>query len=253
MFIDTHAHLDLCSKNSPIEQIVERAKEKDVNIIIDIGIDLDSCRRTLDNSFRYQNVYSALGIHPHEAGSVDAYVLKEIKGLAKNNKKVVAIGEIGLDYYRNLSSRETQQTAFRKQIEMAKELELPIIVHDRDAHSDCLRILKEETAEKVVFHCFSGDSNMLKDCIERGYFISIAGPVTFQNADKLKDIAAATPLERLMLETDCPFLTPHPFRGKPNEPSMIPLIAEKIAEIKKLELLEIAEITTNNAKLFFGV
>lgn len=252
MFVDTHAHLDLCSKNSPIEQIVERAGNKKVDIIIDVGIDLNSFSKVIDNSYRYSKVYAALGIHPHEAETVNDYVLQEIRVLADKNKKVRAIGEIGLDYYRNLSPKDVQQTAFRKQIEIAKELNLPMIIHDRDAHTDCLKILKEEKAENVALHCFSGDTVMLKECLERNYFISIAGPVTFQNASKLKEVVSAIPLDRLMLETDCPFLTPHPFRGKPNEPAMIPLIAETISEIKKVELSKIAEITTNNARLFFG-
>jgi TatD DNase family protein len=253
LFVDTHAHLYLCSENSSIEQIVERAGNKKVDTIIDVGIDLNSFSKVIDNSYRYSKVYATLGIHPHDAGSVDDYALKEIKILAKNNKKVIAIGEIGLDYYRNLSPKDVQQIAFKKQIKIAKELNLPMIIHDRDAHADCLKILREEKAENVVLHCFSGDTAMLKECLERNYFISIAGPVTFQNASKLKEVVFAIPLDRLMLETDCPFLTPHPFRGKPNEPAMILLIAETISEIKKVKLSKIAEITTNNAKLFFGL
>jgi len=250
-FVETHTHLDLIKRNT--EEVVNEAKGKGVTKMVTIGIDLSSSKIALEFASRFVGVYAAIGFHPHESKFLDEEKLKELEKIVKNSK-VVAIGETGLDYYWRHSSLTCQREAFAKQINLAKKLDLPLIVHDRDAHQDTLQILTEEAKGlKVLLHCFSGDLNMAKVCIERGYYLGIGGVVTFNNAKKLRAIVEEISLKNLVLETDSPYLAPQPFRGKPNEPKYIPLVAEKIAEIKEISLKEIAEITTNTAQEFFGI
>ena len=250
-FVDTHIHLDLIKRSA--EEVVKEAKEKGVTKMVTIGIDLESSKIALEFASLFEGVYAAIGFHPHESKFLDEENLKELEKLAKKNK-MVAIGETGLDYYWKHSNLACQMEAFRKQINLAGKLNLPLIIHDRDAHQDTLKILVEEAKGlKILLHCFSGDLDMAKACIERGYYLGIGGVVTFNNAKKLRAIVEEVSLENLVLETDSPYLAPHPFRGKPNEPKYIPLIAEKIAEIKGVSVKEVAERTSANSKKIFGI
>jgi TatD DNase family protein len=250
-FVETHTHLDLIKGNA--EEVVKEAAEKKVTKMVTVGIDLESSKIALEFASRFEGVYAAIGFHPHESKFLDAENLKELEKLAKKDK-VVAVGETGLDYYWNHSTLPCQMEAFKKQINLAQKLNLPLIIHDREAHQDTLKILAEEAKGlKILLHCFSGDLNMAKVCIERGYYLGIGGVVTFSNAKTLQLIVKEIPLKRILLETDSPFLAPHPFRGKPNEPKYIPLIAEKIAEIKGISLEKIAKITSKTAQEFFGI
>jgi len=250
-FVDTHIHLDLIKRNA--QEVVRDAAEKKVTKMVTIGIDLESSKIALEFASRYEGVYAAIGFHPHESKFLDEENLKELEKLAKKDK-VVALGETGLDYYWKHSNLACQMEAFRKQVILAGKLNLPLIIHDRDAHQDALKILAEEAKSlKVLLHCFSGDLDMAKVCIERGYYLGIGGVVTFNNAKKLRAIVKEISLESLVLETDSPYLAPHPFRGKPNEPKYIPLIAERIAELKGVSVKEVAERTSANSKEIFGI
>lgn len=250
-FVETHTHLDLIKRNT--EEVVKEAAEKKVTKMVTIGIDLESSKIALEFASRFAGVYAAIGFHPHEAKLLDEENLKELEKLAKKDT-VVAIGETGLDYYWKHSTLPCQMEAFKKQINLARKLNLPLIIHDREAHQDTLKVLVEEAKGlKILLHCFSGDLDMAKVCIERGYYLGIGGVVTFSNAIKLRAIVKEVSLENLLLETDSPYLAPHPFRGKSNEPKYIPLIAEKIAEIKGISLEKVAESTSRTAQEFFGI
>ncbi len=249
--METHTHLDLIKRNA--EEVVKDAAEKKVTKMVAIGIDLESSKIALEFASRFEGVYAAIGFHPHESKFLDEESLKELEKLTKK-EKVVAVGETGLDYYWEHSNLACQMEAFKKQINLAQKFNLPLIVHEREAHHDTLKILAEEAKGlKIILHCFSGDLNMAKVCLERGYYLGIGGVVTFNNAKRLRAIVEEIPLENLVLETDSPYLAPHPFRGKPNEPKYIPLIAEKIAEIKGISLEEVAKITSKTAQEFFGI
>lgn len=252
-FVETHTHLDLIKRNA--QEVVRDAAEKKVTKMVTIGIDLESSKIALEFASLFEGVHAAIGFHPHESKFLDEENLKELEKLAIAKKnEVVAIGETGLDYYWNHSTLPCQMEAFKKQINLAGKLNLPLIIHDRDAHQDTLKILAEEAKGlKILLHCFSGDLNMAKVCIERGYYLGIGGVVTFNNAKKLRAIVEEISLENLVLETDSPYLAPHPFRGKPNEPKYIPLIAEKIAEIKGISLGKVAKTTSKTAQEFFGI
>ena len=250
-FVETHTHLDLIKRNT--EEVVKEAAEKKVTKMVTIGIDLESSKIALEFASRFAGVYAAIGFHPHEAKLLDEENLKELEKLAKKDT-VVAIGETGLDYYWKHSTLPCQMEAFKKQINLARKLNLPLIIHDREAHQDTLKVLAEEAKGlKILLHCFSGDLDIAKVCIERGYYLGIGGVVTFSNAIKLRAIVKEVSLENLVLETDSPYLAPHPFRGKSNEPKYIPLIAEKIAEIKGISLEKVAESTSRTAQEFFGI
>jgi len=250
-FVETHTHLDLIKRST--EEVVKKATEKGVTKMVTIGIDLESSKIALEFASRFEGVYAAIGFHPHEAKLLDAENLKELEKLAKKDK-MVAVGETGLDYYWKHSTLPCQMEAFKKQINLARKLNLPLIIHDREAHQDTLKVLAEEAKGlKILLHCFSGDLDMAKVCIGRGYYLGIGGVVTFNNAIKLRAIVKEVFLENLVLETDSPYLAPYPFRGKPNEPKYIPLIAEKIAEIKGISLEKVAKITSETAQEFFGI
>ncbi len=252
MLIDTHVHLNDEVFNIDLPQVVETARGEGIEFMINVGYSIEACRRGLELASKYREIYAAVGIHPHEAGGVNEETYKFLISAARI-KKVVAIGEMGLDYYRNFSPHKKQQEVFRRQIFLAKELKLPIIVHDRDAHADVVHILRSEAADRVegVLHCFSGDVKMVRECLDMGFYISIAGPVTFKNAGQVKEVAAFIPLNRLLVETDCPYLSPEPYRGKRNEPARVRLVAQKIANIKGLSMEEIEAATTENAKRLF--
>ena len=250
-FVETHTHLDLIKRNA--EEVIKEAVKNKVTKMINIGIDLPSSQIAIEFALRFKEVYAAIGYHPNESNLIDEEGWKELEKLACH-EKVVAIGETGLDYYRKRSTIRQQMIAFKKHLVLARKFNLPVIVHDRDAHKDILKILKDEaTGLKIVVHCFSGDMDMARECINEGYYIGIGGVVTFKNAKSLQSITKEYPLDKILLETDSPFLAPHPFRGKPNEPKYIPLIAEKISELKGISLEKVADVTSGNCKTVFGI
>lgn len=252
--IDSHAHLDLPEFDADREAVIERARTAGVASIVTIGIGPKECRAAVQIAQQWPFVYAALGIHPHNAARWNGEV-RDFLAQAAHQPKVVAIGEIGLDFYRNRSAKKDQIRCFRDQIHLARDLKLPIIIHDREAHRETLAIVREEHAGEYggVFHCFSGDASMARECIDLGFFISIPGTVTFRNAHVLHEVVRHVPLEHLLVETDCPFLTPVPFRGKRNEPAYVRYVAEAIAALKNLTTEEVASQTTANADKLFGL
>jgi TatD DNase family protein len=263
VLIDTHAHLDFSQFDADRQEVITRAQEAGVEIIVNAGAGLEASQAGVTLAETHPQVYAAVGIHPHEAKTLNEDVLEELRTLAQH-PKVVAIGEIGLDYYRDRSPRPVQRQAFQRQLALAGELGNPIIVHDREAHKDVMNMLRQwvQGSHQLsaisrqpvgVMHCFSGDLAMAQEVIEMGFYISIPGPVTFTNARRLPELVRALPLERLVIETDCPYLTPHPHRGKRNEPAYVRLVAEAIAQIRGIPLEQVAHITTANARALFGL
>ena len=254
MIIDTHAHLDFPDYKSDLDSVLIRAKEADVGCIINVGTNLSASKKSVTLAHQFNNVYASIGIHPHDATKVTEQDWKTLESLVRESK-VVAIGETGLDYYRNRSPHEDQQRIFRKHLALAKAHNLPVIIHSRDASSDCLKILEEykNGTLKGVVHCFSGTRETAKKCIELGLYISFAGPITFSNAQNLREVAKSVPVERLLLETDSPFLSPQPRRGERNEPSYLSYIIPVLTEIYGLSAEDIKRITTFNAYKLFGI
>lgn len=251
--IDTHAHLQWRDFDRDREEVIKRAFTTDLNAIISVGYDLEACREAVRIANGHNGIYAAVGIHPHDAKSLDAKALDALRELSEN-RKVVAIGEIGLDYYRDLSPRQKQKEAFERQIRLAQELDLPIIVHDREAHADILQILRDSGSNVTgVMHCFSGSLEMAEEVIKLGYLISIAGPVTFPNARKLHELVGRLPEESLVLETDCPWLAPQSMRGKRNEPSFILETARKVAELREMPFDLLVQTTSQNATRLFKI
>ncbi|OAT86151.1 hydrolase TatD [Desulfotomaculum copahuensis] len=234
--------------------MLDRARAAGVVLIINAGYDLPSSRRAVDLAAEYDFIYAAVGVHPHEVAGLPADYLDTVRELSRQ-AKVVAIGEIGLDYYRDLSPREVQRRVFREQLALAKELNLPVVIHDRDAHGDVLDILRKDGAGPGggVLHCFAGSLEMAAACLEMGFYISFAGPVTYPNARRPKEVAAAVPLERLLVETDSPYLTPQAHRGKRNEPAYVRYVAEQIAALRGIAPAELARAATANARRVFGL
>lgn len=251
MFIDTHTHLQFDSFDEDRELVIQRAIKKNIDAIITIGTDIDSSQEVVEIAHKFAIIFAAVGIHPNDSMNVGQREIEKIKSLA-NADKVIAIGEIGLDYYRDYVTKSKQKASFRKQIRIAHELNLPLIIHNRDAHEDILSLLQEEKAEKIggVFHSFSGEIKFLESVLAENYYISFTGPITFKNANYNK-LIDCVPLEQLLLETDSPFLSPVPFRGKRNEPANLNYIAEKIAQIKGISMEELAQITTGNTENLF--
>ncbi len=252
MLIDTHCHLDFPEFEQDRNEVIKRAKENGIDYLINVGSSLQGSKNSLELALNYDYIYAAVGIHPHEADNADNASLAVIKELAEKNK-VVAIGEIGLDYYRNYSNPQNQKRLFIALIKLAKDLNLPLVLHSRQAEEETLNIIKKFAPQKAVVHCFSGGENFLKQCLDLGLFISFTCSITYKKADNLRDVVKLAPLERIMLETDCPYLSPEGFRGRRNEPSQIKLLANEIAKIKTLSIEEISKITTNNAIDFFGL
>jgi TatD DNase family protein len=248
MLIDSHSHLEMPEFQKDLKEVIQRAKDSGVEYIFTVGTEKKDWNRALGIAHSYPLVYVILGVHPHNAREIDQETYPTLKKLCTDDK-VRAYGEIGLDFYRNLSPREVQLKRFQEQIQFAKELGLPIVVHDREAHKETLELLKSEKAEEYggVIHCFSGDYEMARECIDMGFYISIPGSITFKNAGVLQEVVKQIPLEALLVETDAPFLTPAPFRGKRNEPSYVRYTAQKVAEIKKVSFEKVAEVTTANA------
>ncbi|HEA47150.1 MAG TPA: YchF/TatD family DNA exonuclease [bacterium] len=250
MLIDTHIHLDDPCYGKDRDAVIARAREEGVDYLIVVASDLESSKKCVKLAEEFDSLYATVGIHPHEAKTADKDTYLRLKELAKC-KKVVAIGEIGLDYHYNHSPKEVQREVFRNQIRLAKKLTLPIIIHHREALPDVIEIVKQEKIKEGVFHCFSGSLEEAEEVISLGFYVSIAGPVTFKNAKRLQELVKELPLDKLLIETDGPYLSPHPFRGKRNESAYLKYIAEKIAELRNLTLEEIAQKTTENAKKLF--
>ncbi|MBW2185121.1 MAG: YchF/TatD family DNA exonuclease [Deltaproteobacteria bacterium] len=252
--IDTHAHLDGERFKDDLDTVIKNAKDHGVETIITVGCDLESSQASVDLSRSYANIYATVGVHPHDAAHLTTETLNKLSHLAQE-KKVVAIGEIGLDYYRNRCPHDQQQRAFRQQIQLSHQHNLPIVVHDREAHDDVMRILDEENGQKTggVLHCFSGDLAMAKRCIDMGFYLSFTGTITYPKNEEIREIIRQIPTEHILVETDCPYLAPQNWRGKRNEPAYVVKTAEKIAEIKGLTLTDIARITSLNAHKLFGV
>ncbi len=256
-FIDSHCHLDMDSYASDLEQVLDNARLHRVHTIISIGIDEKSSRSAINLAKQYPSCIKAtVGIHPHDVEHIDQHTYVRLQKLVQNNREhVVGYGEIGLDYAKNYSPKSIQQKAFSEQLHLAKELALPVIIHDREAHKDCITLLQEAAPfpKGGVMHCFSGDIHFAKQVLELGFYISIPGVVTFKNGYMLQDVTAKIPLEAMLLETDGPFLSPVPWRGKRNEPAYIPYIAKKIAEIKQISMEEVAYQTSKNAQALFQI
>lgn len=248
--IDTHAHLDMYED---WDVIIKNAKENGIKKIIIPAVETEYFQKILDIANSYEDVYCMMGIFPTEAKNWHDGILDDIKELAKN-KKVVSIGEIGLDYYWDKSFVDEQKDIFIKQVKLANELGLPIEIHDREAHKDVFDILVEyNKTSDVVFHCFSGSVEFARECLKQGWYIALGGVVTFKNAVKTKEVAKDVPLDRLMLETDSPYLTPVPFRGKENQPAYVRYVADEIAKLKGIDVKEVIEATTKNAEMVFGI
>jgi len=266
-----HLDIDIYAEKERLE-VAKKIGESDVEYAVDIGFDLNSSAMAVRHSEEYPWCYAAVGFHPHEVKNMDEDSLELIKGLSKK-PKVVAIGEIGLDYYRNLSSEEDQIHWFIEQTKLALELDMPIIIHDRDAHGEVLRILKEEGVfseerkskfpvnpitgtvddARLLMHCYSGSAELAEQYVKLGATLSVAGPVTYKNNRKTGEVVDAIPLAHLLIETDAPYLTPEPFRGKSNISPYVEFTARKIAAIKGISYEEVAETTLANAKRFFGI
>lgn len=253
--IDTHAHIDGKEFNEDFSGMLARAAAAGVSRIVAVGGDIESSRRTVELARNYENIYCAVGVHPHDAVRVSDKCFDVIGQLASEADRCVAIGEIGLDFYRDRSPRDIQERVFRRFLILASELDLPVIIHDRDAHDRILKILREERSRGIrgVLHCFSGDLEMARECIDLGLFVSFPGTVTYPSSQQLRDVARGVATDFILLETDCPYLSPAPHRGKRNEPAYLRLVAEKVAEIKGLSLEDIARITTRNAERLFGI
>jgi TatD DNase family protein len=254
MLIDTHTHLDMPEFDSDRDEVIARARSAGLAAMITVGINLDSARSALDLVEQYDFIYCALGVHPHEAKHWNPMVGGELSGLL-DHPRAVAVGETGLDFFRDHSPRRDQRRAFHEQIAIARDKSLPVVVHDRDAHKEVLDILKEEGADAVggVIHCFSGDVAMAERCLDMGFYISIPGIITFPKAEEIRRVVRATPLDRLLVETDAPYLAPVPFRGKRNEPAYVAYTAAELARIKEIPLEEAGRATARNAKALFRI
>lgn len=255
MLIDTHTHLDSPKFDNDRDEVISRARQAGIDTIVNIGFNRETIPTTMALAEKYDFIYAVVGWHPTDA--LDMKLEEDLAWIERlcGHPKVVAIGEIGLDYYWDTSPKEIQQTVFREQIRLARRLNKPIVIHNRDAHEDIVRLLKEEKASEVggIMHCFSGSWETAKQCLDLNFHISFGGPVTFKNARVPKEVLEHVPLDRILLETDAPYLTPHPHRGQRNESAYVRLIAETAAEIKGLTLEEIAKITSDNARRCLGI
>lgn len=253
-FIDTHVHLNADQYDEDLQEVISRAREKGVQKMVVIGFDTKTINRAIAIAEADPDIYAVVGWHPVDAIDCTEEDLAWIEELA-SHEKVVGIGETGLDYYWDKSPKDVQQDLFRKHIRLAQRVQLPLIIHNRDATGDVLRILQEEEAHLTggIMHCFGGSVETAQEAIRMNFMISLGGPVTFKNAKTPKEVAKEIDLDHLLIETDAPYLAPHPYRGKRNEPSYVPLVAEEIARLKELSVEEVATRTTKNAEKFFGI
>jgi TatD DNase family protein len=249
MIFDTHAHLNAHQYSEDLDSVIQKAKEEGVSKILVVGFDKETIEKALEIAEGNEGFYAGIGWHPVDAIDFNDNYINWIEELTEN-KKVVAIGEMGLDYYWDKSPKEVQLEVFKKQINLAKRVKLPMIIHNREATKDVLDTLRTEKADEVggIMHCFNGSIETAKMCMDLGFYLSIGGPVTFKNAVNLQKVVEQIPMDKLLVETDCPYLTPHPYRGKRNEPSYIKHIVQKIADIKNISFDEVARITTSNAQ-----
>ncbi|MGI6159107.1 TatD family hydrolase [Candidatus Darwinibacter acetoxidans] len=248
--IDSHAHLNDPRFQDDVAEVVERARQAGVEAIINVGYDLPSSQSAVELAERFEGLWAVVGLHPHDAKLWSDELELGLRELVKHDK-VLAIGEAGLDYYYDNSPRDEQRAVFRRQLALAQELNLPLVIHSREAAQDTLEILGEYTEVPCLLHCYSGSLEMAKIYAEMGHYFSFGGPITFQNANRLRQVVAGLPLERILLETDCPYLTPHPHRGKRNEPAYLVFVAEKLAEIHDVAVEEVIKITEANTRKFF--
>ena len=253
MLFDTHAHLDDRAFDEDRKELLVRLPEQGIGLVMNPGCSLESSRNVAQLTKQYDYVFGAVGSHPDVADEVNDAVLEEYRELVRNNPKIKAIGEIGLDYYYDDIPREIQLQAFRAQMELARELDLPVIVHERDAHEDGMKVVTEFPEVTGVFHCYSGSAEMAKWLVNRGWYIGFTGVLTFKNARKAVEVASAIALDRIVLETDCPYMSPEPFRGKRNDPGKLYRMAEKLAEIRGLSVEEIHSITLENGKRLYRI
>ena len=250
MYFDSHAHLDDVRFQDDFDEILARMRRNGVNGMMNIGCDLPSSERSVALAERYDWIWAAVGSHPDDADHVDEALIARYRALCCN-PRVRAIGEIGLDYYYEDVPREIQKQAFRMQLQLARELSLPVVVHEREAHGDALKILDDFVDVHGVFHCYSGSLEMAKELVKRGWYLGFTGVITFKNARKAVEVAEWLPLSRTLIETDCPYMAPEPFRGRRCDPSMVVRMAEKIAEIKGVSVETVAKATTKNAHELF--
>lgn len=249
--IDTHAHIDMLE--APIELTLQLMNDFGVKKAVIPSVEVSSMEKVIAAAEADENIYAMIGIYPSEAKTYTQEVEDRMIELAKNHK-VKAVGEIGLDYYWDKSFVDLQKEVYVKQILLANKLNLPIVIHDREAHNDAYDLLLEyNQSSKALFHCFSGSVEFMRECVKKGWYIALGGVVTFKNAVKMKDVAREIPLDKLVLETDSPYLTPVPFRGKPNTPAYVRYVAEEIANLRQMPLNELIDITTNNAERFFEI
>jgi len=254
MYIDTHCHLDFDEYKDDRAEVINRARQANVKYLINIGTTVESSKSSVELTGQYDFIYASCGIHPHYSGEVDEEILNNLKELA-SGKKVVAIGEVGLDFFKSFVPEEKQKEAFVKFINLAGQLDLPLIIHNRDAHPQIVKILRNNFSPPVkgVLHCFSGDLSFAQTILKMGLYVSFTANITFKNAHSLREIIKSIPLEKMLIETDAPFLAPQIFRGKRNEPSYVKYVARTIAEVKGLDVEKVADVTTQNAvNLFFS-
>lgn len=253
MLFDTHAHMDSRSFNDDREEVLHSLPSQGVELLMNPGCSLESSKKAVELANEYAYIYAAVGSHPDAADEVNDAVLEEYRMLCKLNPKVKAIGEIGLDYHYEDIPRDLQKKAFVAQMELARELNLPVIVHERDAHEDGMAIIKQFPAVTGVFHCYSGSAEMARELVKMGWYIGFTGVLTFKNARRAIEAAQAIPLDRIVLETDCPYMSPEPFRGRRNDPSKLYRMAEKLAEIRGISAEDAMRITCENGKKLYRV
>ncbi len=255
MLFDTHAHLHFPEFDGDLPAVLARAREAGVRWMLTIGTSVETSRAAVALAEREPDIYAAVGIHPHDASEADDQTGEELQKLAESSSRVVAIGEIGLDFFRNLSPREAQIDVFRRQLELARRVRKPALIHCRDAHAETLEILRAGGVREIggIMHCFSGDEEIARQCLDLGLLISLAGPITYPNARKLPAVAKMVPADRLVVETDCPFLPPQPYRGKRNEPAYLPITAARVAELRGVPAPALAAQMATNALRLFGL
>lgn len=252
MYFDSHAHLDDARFQEDFDEILARMRENGVTAMMNIGCDLPSSQNSVRMAEKYDWVWASVGSHPDDAANVDDARIEVYRALCQS-PRVKAIGEIGLDYHYEDVPRERQKEAFRMQMQLARELSLPVVVHEREAHEDGLAIVDEFPEVRGVFHCYSGSLEMAKELVRRGWYIGFTGVVTFKNARKAVEVAQNIPLERILIETDCPYMAPEPHRGRRNDPSYVPLVAAKIAQLRGLTPEEVGRATNENARRLFDI